>query len=83
MDTRDEENQKAREKSVAYKTMMGIWAFQDYLDFIKSVKSDAIKDLHQMEDKDATEARFGQIRGILKAVDRIERELEYILSWKE
>jgi hypothetical protein len=81
--SREEEDQKARERAVAYKTMMGLWSFQDFLETIKSVREEAVKSLYQMPDEKATEAKFGEIRGTLKAIDKIERDLDYILSCKE
>jgi len=63
--------------------MMGLWAAQDWLQSIKAIKEDAVKSLYEMEDKDATEAKLGQIRGTLKTVAKIERDLDFILSWKE
>jgi len=81
--TREIENQKQREKSTAYRLMADMWAFRDFMESILRVKDHAIKDLYQMTDFQATEARFGEIRGTLKAIEKIERELEYILNWRE
>ena len=81
--TKEMEDQKARERAVAYKTMEGLWAFQDFLGIVKSVKEDAVKSLYQMGDREASEAKFGEIRGSLKAIAKIERELDYILNWSE
>lgn len=83
MSVKEEEDQKAKERASAYHLMMNMWAFKDFLELISSVKGDAIKSLYQMPNEQATEAKFGEIRGILKAIDKIERELDYILSYKE
>lgn len=81
--SREEEDEKARERSVAYQTMMGLWAFKDFLEIIKSVKEEAVKALYQMDNDQATAAKFGEIRGTLKAIEKIDKELDYILNWKQ
>lgn len=84
MDTTKEiEDQKSRERASAYQQMAQLWAWTDFLKFVSGLKETAIKELTQTNDFNATEAKFGEIKGILKTVEKIERELDYILNWKE
>lgn len=80
---KEEEDQKARERSQAYRTMYELWAFKDFMEMIQGIKASAIKSLYQVTDEKATANQFSRVRGILETVEKIEKELDYALNWRE
>jgi formylmethanofuran:tetrahydromethanopterin formyltransferase len=81
--TKEIEDQKTSEKSAAYRMMAEMWAFKDFMEMIRNIKLDAISSIPNMPSDQVTESKFGELRGIMSTIDKIDRDLDYILNFKE
>ena len=71
-----EKDTKAIERANAYRQMMDLWAWKDFLNFIREVRQSSLESAIEM--KDISEIQIA--RGKVKCIDEIFGELDYILN---
>lgn len=72
----EDDQKKAIERANSYRQMMELWAWKDFFKFIEDLRREA---LESAIEKDSIKDVQVQ-RGIVKAVDKIQSEIDYILA---
>ena len=60
--------------------MMEQWAWRDFNGFLETLRVQAINDFIAFDERQAVEFKVGQYKGILECLDRIKKELDFIVS---
>lgn len=77
----NEDDRKRREdKANSYRQMMELWAWKDFEAYLDTLRASMVNDFIAFEATEAVEFKAGQYKGALDCLNRIKKELEFIIT---